>query len=180
MALVRICPNCDLPNLADQFVCRCGTSLILVPTILRPDSEAEASPIVLGDNSQGSEKAPDSQQSHNPDDTSSPPIAGTTRESFFGLRFPFGDVSVNGVLRIGRDPDYSPIASHIANLDKVSRRHAEVRVATNKITVVDNDSTNKVKVNGKEISPKDPFPLHVGDEVNFSSQLRAMVIDGGS
>jgi pSer/pThr/pTyr-binding forkhead associated (FHA) protein len=106
--------------------------------------------------------------------------SGTSREQVFGLRFPFGDVLVDGILRIGRDPDFSPIAARIASLDRVSRRHAEVRVSDGGIAVMDEGSTNKVHVNGQQIPTGTFHILRVGDKVNFSSQLKATVIDGDS
>lgn len=100
-----------------------------------------------------------------------------TREPAFRLHFPFGEIRINGILKIGRDPDFSPIAAQIETLDRVSRRHAEVKITDGKLIVVDNHSMNGVSVNGRPIDPDIPCVLRVGDQVSFSSQLQATVAE---
>jgi hypothetical protein len=107
------------------------------------------------------------------------PAPGTIREQTFGLCFPFGEVRINGTLGVGRDPDFSPIATQIEGMDRVSRRHAEVRVTDTKIVIVDIGSMNGVYVNGQQILPDTPCDVRVGDEISFSSQLKATVTGAG-
>jgi len=107
-------------------------------------------------------------------------VPGTMREPTFGIRFPFGEVRIDGTLNIGRDPDFSPIATRIDGLDRVSRRHAEIRVTGDKLAVMDNGSMNGVLVNGRKIPSNTLCELRVGDEVSFSSQLKTIVTGVGS
>lgn len=107
---------------------------------------------------------------------SAPLPAGTTREPQFRLRFFFGEIEVNEYLAIGRDPVFSPIARHIMHLDRVSRRHAEIRIDGGRIVLRDNGSTNRVLVNGQVIAAETAVVVREGDEIHFSGQLVATVI----
>jgi len=207
MTLVRICPGCSFQNSADEFFCKksgCGTSLVLVQPISLPDYDSGThSNVIQSENSSNDNKLsgihcpnPECNFDGNPineqtclrcgtilDSLSLNKNAttnGTQEKQLIGLRFPFGDIWVDGILRIGRDPDFSPIADQIKNFDRVSRCHAEVRISDDRITVVDNSSTNKVHVNGHQITANAPHVLKIGDQINFSSQLQVMVICGDS
>lgn len=49
----------------------------------------------------------------------------------------------------------------------VSRLHATIRIATNKVTVLDLGSSNGTRVNGEQIFPHQPHPLQDGDQLLF-------------
>lgn len=104
--------------------------------------------------------------------------AATTREAAFAIRFPFGDVPIDGSLRVGREPTFSPIAQKLEGYGTVGRRHAELSVRGDELLITDLLSTNHVFVNDRQIPPNEPTPLKPGDEVLFSRQLRSAIISG--
>jgi len=178
MKWVRVCPYCGHINPADAFQCendRIDLAAIPVTQMIRcpsPECGYEDNPaediecrrcgVLLN-----SRPAP------RPESTNTP--AGTVREASFMLCFDFGNIPIRDQLAIGRDPGFSSIAHHISDLHNVGRRHAVVRIVNGRCTVTDMNSTNKVKVNGKVITPEIPFSLQSGDSINFSSQLQARV-----
>jgi hypothetical protein len=105
---------------------------------------------------------------------------GTRRDPLFRIDFPFGDMPIETRLRIGRDPEFSPLARQLATYETISRRHAEIELSENGLWVTDLGSTNHVYVNGEQIPARMRMPLKPGDEISFSSALRARIIGGGS
>ena len=76
---------------------------------------------------------------------------GTMREATFIVRFPFGELSIEDTLRVGRESSFSPIAEKLVNYDKISRVHAELTVTNGHLIVTDLNSTNGVFINGQNI-----------------------------
>lgn len=70
---------------------------------------------------------------------------------------------------LGRVADGQPIlpdvdlSSFDAYSQGVSRLHAALRIANQKVTVVDLDSSNGTRVNGQKISPNFDYPINHGD-----------------
>ena len=54
--------------------------------------------------------------------------------------------------------------------DTVSRKHAQIIVKQNHFFIVDNDSTNKTYVDGKEIPPKASIELYNGTKIKFANE----------
>jgi hypothetical protein len=70
-----------------------------------------------------------------------------------------------GVTRVGRGE------GNDWQLDalKISRFHAELRLAGGRLEAVDLGSTNGSFVNGGRLTPREPRELHAGDEIRFGS-----------
>jgi Protein of unknown function (DUF3662)/FHA domain len=51
----------------------------------------------------------------------------------------------------------------------VSRRHAELRPTGDGWTITDLGSTNGGKINGRDLRPNDPHPLHAGDQLDVGT-----------
>jgi molecular chaperone DnaK (HSP70) len=68
-----------------------------------------------------------------------------------------------GVTKVGRGEEND------LRLDdsKASRLHAELRIATDKLEVVDLGSTNGTFLNGERLAPNQPRSLKPGDEIHF-------------
>jgi len=99
----------------------------------------------------------------------------TTIEPSFLIRFPFGEVPLQGILRVGRDPLFSPLADKVSGYGTVGRRHAELSCMGGVLTVTDLASTNGVYVNGAPIPANRATPLKEGDAVSFSTKLIANI-----
>ncbi|XP_048005315.1 uncharacterized protein LOC125241064 isoform X2 [Leguminivora glycinivorella] len=72
-----------------------------------------------------------------------------------------------GPNKIGRDPQTCGI---YLNLNSISRQHAVINVLSlSDIMLMDLDSSNKTKVQGKTLQPYIPYPLKNGDMVQFGA-----------
>ncbi|XP_063385406.1 mediator of DNA damage checkpoint protein 1-like isoform X2 [Cydia fagiglandana] len=72
-----------------------------------------------------------------------------------------------GPNKIGRDPQACRI---YLNLNSISRQHAVINVLSlSDIMLMDLDSSNKTKVQGKTLQPYIPYPLKNGDMVQFGA-----------
>ena len=156
MGLRKYCVACNEPAETGAFYCdRCGC------TSFRNDPPLAAAPPA-------------------PPPPVAPPIAATTREPGFGIRFPFGDFAVNGSLRVGREPSFSPVAGQLAAYDRVSRLPAEFSVAGEELMVAClSSATNGVTINGAPIAVGVPTPVRPGDRIGLSTQLECTVVPGG-
>jgi Protein of unknown function (DUF3662)/FHA domain len=59
----------------------------------------------------------------------------------------------------------------------VSRRHAELRPAGDAWTITDLDSTNGVRVNGRDLQPNEPHPLHGGERLDVGTVAASFEVD---
>jgi pSer/pThr/pTyr-binding forkhead associated (FHA) protein len=91
------------------------------------------------------------------------------------LRFEWGAVAIEADLRIGRDPDFSPLASKLERFDAVSRKHAELSIRDDMLRITHLGSTNPTYVNGRPLVRGTYTVLGDGDVLRFSSQVRAVV-----
>ena len=88
------------------------------------------------------------------------------------LRFPFGDVTFESSLAIGRDPDFCNFSERLQAFEKVSRKHAILEVdAGSGLSLVDMGSTNGTYVNGSRLDFNARSTVRIGDEVSFSKGL---------
>jgi len=78
-------------------------------------------------------------------------------------------VPPDGLLVLGRDPE---ALVHLED-EKASRRHAEVRAAGGKVTVVDLGSTNGTYLNGERLTG--PRVLTHGDEIRIGGTLLTLL-----
>jgi hypothetical protein len=94
-----------------------------------------------------------------------------------GLAFPWGVAGVdpNGTL-VGRSLDAGPLATHLEPYDNVSRRHARLWRAGERLFVRDTDSLNGTFVNNERLDPGATRELHLGDIVRFGADLQATVV----
>jgi pSer/pThr/pTyr-binding forkhead associated (FHA) protein len=97
-----------------------------------------------------------------------------------GLAFPWGIVGVDpdGTL-VGRSPDAGPLATHLEPYDNVSRRHARLWRARERLFVRDADSLNGTFVNNERLAAGAIRELRLGDVVRFGADLQARVVRRG-
>jgi pSer/pThr/pTyr-binding forkhead associated (FHA) protein len=91
------------------------------------------------------------------------------------LLFDWGAEPIETDLRIGRDPDFSPLACHLKRFDTVSRKHAELRLQNGILRITHVGSTNPTYLNGQPLKRGASTILGDGDVLRFSSQVRAVV-----
>lgn len=94
------------------------------------------------------------------------------------LTLPLGrrvELQVGDTLLIGRHPD-SPVSNDLAKYDSVSRRHAEVQNRPAGAVILDLNSTNGTKVDGRCTTPGEPFPLAEGSRVQLSNENPCVMI----
>lgn len=91
------------------------------------------------------------------------------------LDWPWGSVTVERRLAVGRDPSFSPLASQLGTYPNVSRQHAEVTVEGSLVCVEDLSTINGTYVNDRPIPPRERVCLADGDELRFAAGLRARV-----
>lgn len=91
------------------------------------------------------------------------------------LLFDWGIEPVEADLRVGRDPDFSPLASKLKRFDAVSRKHAELSLRDGILRITQLGSTNPTYLNGRPLLKGTSSVLGDGDILRFSSQVRAVV-----
>lgn len=86
-------------------------------------------------------------------------------------------------IQIGRA---DPNAQHYPELDLtedqgdahgVSRLHALIRRSDEGVVLIDDSSTNGTLLNGYQLPPDLPYPIHSGDEVRFGQLLVHIFLD---
>ena len=183
---VKVCPGCETLNAITAFSCeKCDTDLRAVQPVLRQAAERRdrqpqrVCPHCLYDGN--TVDAAECARCSRPLRTSDPQPRPQPQPSppAYCVRFPFGDVPITGLLRIGREETFSTIARQLASYDKVSREHAELDARGGPLTVTDLASMNHVYVNGRQIEAKARTTLNVGDEIWFSRELRATIVASG-
>jgi pSer/pThr/pTyr-binding forkhead associated (FHA) protein len=91
------------------------------------------------------------------------------------LLFDWGSEPIETDLRVGRDPEFSPIAAKLKRFDTVSRKHAELRISGGILRITHVGSTNPTYLNGLPLERGATVVLGEGDVLRFSSQVRAVV-----
>jgi hypothetical protein len=119
-----------------------------------------------------------------PDPTPQPPIAyqalpqGCTTElhriiltganaAGLNLGISLGDDVIIGHSRSSESPVDLDLALHISNKYGISRRHALLRSSSNKLFLIDLDSTNGTMVNGARVYPSRAMQLSDGDTITL-------------
>jgi hypothetical protein len=170
MARVRVCPNCGKLNAASSPFCGsdgCGFALTDVEI-----HESESVPPV------NSENAPETQKDDSIDSR------GTWRDDVqqvspnvkVSLLFPWGEVTITESMSVGRDPQFSELASTLEDggFKWVSGKHAELYVEGDTFYVRDLGSTNGTYVNERRLDNQ-PVRVADGDRISFSRRLVATV-----
>jgi hypothetical protein len=106
-----------------------------------------------------------------------PGAAAEITEASAILVWPWGGCTpVDRVLRIGRDPEFSPFARQLWADPRISRRHAEVAPRVEGIAVRDLGSSNGTYVGGRPLAPQ--ACALVGDDVQlrFGTTLVVKVV----
>jgi hypothetical protein len=190
---VKVCPVCGQENALATMVCgQCGTSLtaarktprerVAEPT--EPGAKEEQSP-ELGRASGGDLVCPDCQHSN--------PLGTTNcQRCFCRLRtcatplsdgrqvplvvvWPWGEAALSGRLGIGRDNEFSPLASHLETYPNLSRRHAEIYEEGGVFFLRDINSTNGTFVNDRPLPPHTHERLEAGMILRFGRHLKVTV-----
>lgn len=187
MARVGPCPHCGAAADFTQPFHRgeggCGGPLVgLSPTPAHsptvPTTPSETGPSAPRAGGSQLLQCPDPVcQQLNPATQSSCVICGaalTSGGNCLGLEFPWGVVTPDPVLVVGRDPA-GVVGPHLApeEFDRVSRRHAQVTALPGALLVEDLGSTNGTTVNGVPIAA--PTEVRAGDLIAFSRALSAVV-----
>ena len=156
-----ICPNCHQHEVDGSLFCsECGSQLVF--------SDSMSTQSIYGSSS---ETLPKPAQ---PGEVSVPPIPLNPPTGAF-LTLHIIDtgqiVPLTGRVEytLGRVAEGQPILPDVdlsgydAYAQGVSRLHAALRIANQKVTVVDLGSSNGTRVNGQKISPNFDYPINHGD-----------------
>ncbi len=92
------------------------------------------------------------------------------------LEFPWGLEEIDCQLNVGRDPDFSPLWSQIADIRYVSKRHAELYRMGSALLVRHVGTTNPTFINGRPLATGEEIMVRDGDRIGFSSHLEAFVL----
>lgn len=178
MALVKFCEN-QHRNAVNDFVCVYpGCNSFSFGSPIEEGEEMPAMEQNLRPPVPPAQTMPEPQQPLPAQSTWNPPAEATRRDKGYTVRFPFGDFRIDGSLRIGRDPAYSSLGLSLTKLDTVSREHAELRMVNGVLFVICSlKATNGIRINGHVIPPGTPEPLKRGDQIQFSSQLTAVIVN---
>lgn len=74
----------------------------------------------------------------------------------------------SSLFKIGKSEDGNDYA--ISDNRAISRQHAEIRVRNNQAFLVDCNSTNGVKINGKKIKPSVEYKIKRGDKIHLANE----------
>lgn len=98
----------------------------------------------------------------------------------FSVEFPWGEEPIQGILRVGRDPSFSPLAGKMDSdrspvFATVSGVHAEFRQRDGRLFIVHLHATNPTYVDGWEIESGIETEVHNDSEVGFSNRVKCRV-----
>lgn len=93
--------------------------------------------------------------------------------TFAGRRF-----SINGQVRIGRDPAANDLV-YPAGAPGISGRHCVVTLSGGQVMVTDlGSSYGTFLAGGRKLAPNQPMPLHIGDRFYLGTEKESFVITG--
>jgi len=149
MARVKVCKRCRRENPVGEPVC------------LNTECDSDQFVLYPGD---GHEPTPDGNEIESDE---------TTRAAVgVVLQCPWGEEAISGRLPLGRDPEFSPVASRLDAFENISRRHAELSIDGRAVRLQDFQSMNGTFVNGQRIEPFVVVPLSDGDEIRLGKDVR--------
>lgn len=170
------CPACGEP-LATPVGLPRPVRNTLLPTNPRPDLGQGAAPLapVL---------PPPAWHPTAPTNGHPPAVTASAGTEALGFQFPSGQLYMLSGKRtyvIGRadaasgvHPDLDLTAEGAADAG-VSRRHAAIYLRSDGVFIEDLGSANETLLNGQRLLPRQPYPLHPGDQVRFGL-LNALVV----
>ena len=82
-------------------------------------------------------------------------------------------------LRIGRDPDYSPIGEKLTPYGNISRLHAEISFTNGSCHIRDLGTMNGTFVDDRKISPHQDVPINSGAKLRFAADLQVTIKEIG-
>jgi hypothetical protein len=82
-----------------------------------------------------------------------------------------------GPVSIGRKVE--PGRNLLCSDEKVSRRHASIELSGDGFVLVDHNSTNRTRLNGRLVKPDSPTALHSGDEIQLGPDT-VVVFEAGA
>ncbi len=167
MARVRICPTCGEENGLAVIRCQgCGTPIAQIsPTeALPPEPESSPEP-ALATCAHCEAVIPGGQGTC--------PYCGESLSTNprIVLEWPWGAETLDQELIVGRDPEASPLALRLQDYGNLSRRHARLRPAAEGLWIEDLGSTNGVFVDGKRLTPHQPFLLAENGQLRLAKDF---------
>lgn len=179
------CHVCDTRYPVGTVVCQCGNILVGHPSA--PDRRHGSAPPTSPDTPPSATREQLTGRLDRPDSPSrqSTSSGQRTRRDLEGHRFELVGsglrIAVKDEVRIGRDPDWSPLGHELAAHDLVSGKHATLWVSPfGELVVRDEGSTNGTQVNGQPCSPGSETVVAPGSVLRLSGQLTLHVERGGT
>jgi hypothetical protein len=189
----KLCKACGKLHPMNAMRCTCGARLIDAPTVVAEEAadgpEVAEMPPPKGPPSSDRWTCKYCHFEHNDskDDTC---FCGRARDlptderetgtkatrRVYILRFPFGDITFDRGLEIGRDPDFCGFSGRLQVFEKVSRKHAMLEVDLSScLSIIDMGSTNGTYLNGSRLDHGTRAAVRVGDELSFSKGLTCQI-----
>ena len=166
MARVRRCPTCGQENGLVVIRCQgCGVSIAQVsPTEALPP-EPEISAKSAGVCAHCEAAIPGGQALC--------PYCGESlsTDPQIVLEWPWGAETLDQPLIVGRDPEASLLGLRLRDYGNLSRRHARLSPAAEGLWIEDLGSTNGVFVDGKRLTPHQPFLLAESGELRLAKDF---------
>jgi hypothetical protein len=189
----KSCKACGKLYPMNAMRCTCGARLIDAPIVIVEVPDIPETPPVaaalstdrwtceschFGQNQTGDDACQVCEQTRNFPAGKRAPGANAIQTAYI-LRFPFGDVTFESSLAIGRDSDFCKFSERLRAFESVSRRHAHIEVnAESDLSLVDMGSTNGTYVNGSRLEQAARTTIRIGDEISFSRGLTCQVHRG--
>lgn len=180
---VKQCPSCKTANnLTAMFCITCNTSLTTIRKTPRggvPDADHDS---VRKESINAKENAclvcPSCGCSNPKDAERCGRCDDRLRSSAVSLSiaWPWGEeTSLTGILVIGREPEFSSLATNVESYANISRRHAEIFEKGGSFFLRDLNSINGTFINNRQLRPHTPERLVSGMEIRFARDLKAIV-----
>ena len=154
MAGLKVCKRCGMKNPVGEPVC------------LNPACDSNSFVLYPEDREDSGHETQSANCDHNQ------PNRPARSSASVVLQCPWGEETLAGRFALGRDPDFSPVASRLDTYDNVSRRHAELSIDGQAVRLQDFQSVNGTFVNGQRIEPFVSVPLCNGDEIRLAKDVR--------
>jgi len=169
------CPNCGHANIAGSLFCEnCGSKLVQAT----PEAQQAAPPPAVEAAALGETSTDTPVEDHAPEKPAERSLVSIPGrlvivETNASLVIPPGSQSIiigreDPVSGVFPDLDLDPHGGHEAG---VGRRHAQLLLKDGQVFIEDLDSVNGTAVNKQRIEPRQPYPIHPGDEVRLGKMI---------
>lgn len=95
-----------------------------------------------------------------------------------GQTFTIDRYSAANKMYLGRQDGYGDRnmldLSSVPFAERISRVHAYITCDRNNFAIVDDNSRNGTILNGKSLTPQQPYPLHTGDRLEFGREQKVI------